>query len=117
MRNAVEVAAGGRRTEEEIADFLNLDVKTLRKYFATELAAGANRRRVAIVLAIYQSAMKGSVPAQRAYLGMGEENKEPPKRGRPKEIRLGKKEEQRRVAESAGENSEWGHDLLPDTVQ
>lgn len=53
---------------EEIAIALGISPPTLRKHFELELSTGALQRRMGVIQAMYDLAIKGNVAAQRAYM-------------------------------------------------
>lgn len=67
-RRRVSIAAGGGMTHEAIAQALGITKPTLEKHYESELAAGANLRRIDVLEKLFQSAKKGSTSAARAYL-------------------------------------------------
>jgi predicted transcriptional regulator len=107
-------------SRQEIAMALGICDKTLEKHFESELQHGRARKRAEAVGLLYASARKGNVSAQKKLVeitgtaaaaaeweaaeGIG---KPPPNR------KLGKKEEQAIAAQTAGQGTEWGDDLVP----
>lgn len=118
-----EMAALGE-TQEEIAAAVHLSVKTLKRIYAGELAAGAKLIRRAIFAGQVRKAVEGNTPAARFVEGVlarseadqfgkrfGEDEDAPPAPTAPKG-RLGKKAAAQLAAQSAGQDTEWGDDLL-----
>lgn len=114
-REQVEISAGGGMRHEEIALALGVSTPTLRKHLAQELAAGANKRRMDVVDAVYRAGLKGNAAAARAYLsavpevgaldpGKGADEKP----GEP----LGKKAQANEAAKTAQVGTSW-EDVLP----
>ena len=113
-RRQVEISAAGGMGQERIAAALGIARNTLAKHFAKELEAGSARREVDIIFAMYKTALKGNVAAQRAFLTRGDIARAsqsfdapPPRR------KLGKKELARIDAAGAGTGTDWGADLDP----
>lgn len=57
-------------TQEEIANQLGCDAKTLRKYFSRELAEGKERIRTEMMQVIYAAARKGNSAAASKIIKM-----------------------------------------------
>ena len=111
QRRRVSICAGGGMSHEEIAIGLGIAKMTLQKYFAYELSEGAYRRRQDIIEAMYRTAKKGNVAAQKAYVALGPQIAAPPQ---PKDAEKpqGKKEQAAADAVTAQTGTEWA-DLLP----
>lgn len=106
-RRKVEELRSCGMSEDAVARAMGLDVDTLRKHYADELANGAARKRAQIIAMLYKSASKGNVSAQkkleemsRAAIGaqalMGEA---PVEASKP--VKLGKKEQAAAIAREA----------------
>jgi hypothetical protein len=115
QRRQVSVAAGAGMSHEEIAIAMGVSRGTLEKHCAAELNEGACKRRFEVMNAMYRTARKGNVAAQKAYLAAGEPRTVVPQPEPPAaddKPPLGKKEQANVDARTAAEGSEW-HDLLP----
>lgn len=114
QREKVEIWAGGGMPQQAMADALGISRNTLLKHFERELAIGAAKRRADVVEAMYRSARKGSVSAQKAYLAAGDAaprlpaNQPAAPEPEPKPEPVGKKEAARRAARTAHEGNVWG---------
>jgi len=105
----VAVLRASNRTIEEIALRLNLDPKTLTKYYSRELDEGPALAKSLLNEAMWEKAKAGNVGAAR-YLreefakGQAERIARPdrPVAVAPKEEKLGKKEQRRLDAEQVG---------------
>lgn len=95
-------------SHEEIAIGLGVARGTLEKHFSEELTKGAYRKRLAVMVANYQAALKGSVPAQKAYLSSMPQAAAPerPPPAAP-DARLGKKQQAALDALDAEKNTGW----------
>lgn len=102
QRRQVEIAAGSGLAHDEIATALDLSRSSLERHFANELTAGACKRRVRVIEAMYRAAMRGSASAQKAYLAM-------PLEPTPA---IGKKAAAQRAARTAQVGTPW-EALLP----
>ena len=107
---------------EAIAQALKIDAKTLRKHYGTELASGANLRRMQVLETLFGQARKGSTSAARAYmqhvpefevLAPGPEAAKP--KGKGKQEPLGKKAQANEDAKGAQAGTDWDG-LLPPGV-
>ncbi len=94
---------------------LGIARNTLDKHFSEELSAGACKRRLEVLGAMFAAAKKGNVTAQRAYMAMTPRLAPPPAEP-PKPAKVGKKEQQQADAVAAGAGGEWG-DLLAPTAR
>jgi hypothetical protein len=70
MRRLVASAAGTGNLHRDIAAGLGISRTTLLKYFPGELSTGACARRLEVIAAMFASAMKGRVTAQKGYLAL-----------------------------------------------
>lgn len=124
QRRKVEVAVAFGMAHEDIAMALGISRGTLLKYFDSEISVGAAKRRMETLQALFRTAIKGNVSAQRALLAMpstatvplSPSTEEaaapaatPPTPGR----KLGKKEQAKADAVTAGQGGEWGDLLNP----
>lgn len=112
QRQSVAQAAAGGWAHEQIAIGLGISRGTLEKHFAHELSQGAYARRMQLLNAMFESAMKGNVAAQKALLAMEPHAAAPPLpvEGEPKPVekaRKGKKEQ-------AAEDAVSAHNLDPE---
>ena len=110
QQRRVSICAGGGMSHEEIAIGLGIAKMTLQKHFAYELSEGAYRRRQEIIEAMYKTAKKGNVAAQKAYVALGPHAAAPPQQNVEKA--QGKKEQAQSAAVTAQTGTEWA-DLLP----
>jgi hypothetical protein len=102
MRNRVEIAAAAGVSHNQIASALGIAKQTLETHFASELRDGRTRKLIAVLCLLDKAAKRGSVAAAKYLVNVFFN-------GAP--VRLGKKELQKREAEIALANSEWG-DIL-----
>lgn len=72
FRKQVEVWLGGGMSLEEVARMLGMSKNTLKKHLPEETTVGRLRRRSDVISAMYNQAVKGSVTAMRAYLGLND---------------------------------------------
>jgi hypothetical protein len=123
MRLSVERMLACGDSQSTVARALGIDDDTLRKYFVSELATGAARRRRQVVDAIFDGVgdrnaslirraeeMTRAAAAQEA---VRDADQPPATAATPVTDRRGKKEIRRDEAATAGEGSEWGEDLKP----
>lgn len=110
QRRSVSIAAGARVSHEEIALGLGITRPTLYKYFDFELTTGAYQRREEVLNAMFESAMKGNVAAQKAYMGLTPRVAAPPPDRPP--AQQGKKEQAQAEAVTAQAGTSW-ESLLP----
>lgn len=107
-RRKVASAAGGGMSHEAIALALGICRNTLGKYFERELSIGAMEMRAKVLDAMVQTALKGNVAAQKAYLSMtpalGAEHAET---AESSSMKLGKKEQAQADAETAAVGTDW----------
>jgi AcrR family transcriptional regulator len=107
MRDTVETAVAAGVSTSEIAAVLGISRTTLQSHFADELANGRARKLIQTLNLLQRAARRGSVAAMKFLVGVFSN-------GAP--VRLGKKEAQRRAAEEALGNSEWGDIIrIPET--
>jgi len=97
-------------SREQIAIGLGIDRKTLEKHFEAELSTVAYQRRLEVLDAMHEAAMKGNVAAQKAYLAMEPAAAVTPA---PKDVPLGKKEQAQKDATHAHVGTGWEDDLRP----
>lgn len=126
LRRRVSIAAGGGILHEHIALALGISRETLRKYYLEELTVGATLRRMEVLQAQYQAAIKkGSTTAAKAYLAAQPEIEAPPlPEGEREEAApaaepaaqpgapVGKKEQAKIDAVTAARGTDW-EGLLP----
>jgi len=117
-RQAVELMKACGEPEVRIAAALDIHLDTLRTHYADELLHGIGRKRREILYLLLQSAKDGNVSAQKALAAMtgtaaAEASFDSPQ---PSPEKLGKKEQALRDAAVAGQGTEWGGDLEPQTV-
>jgi|SRR6185369_11859499 hypothetical protein len=113
-RKSVEAMAGFGIPEEDIARVIGIGAKTLRAYYADELALGhvkANTRVAQNLFTIATGTGSGAVTAAIFWLkvraGWSEYAPAPVTTPRPEP--LGKKEQAQVASEEAGRGNEWGH--------
>ena len=111
QQRRVSIAAGAGWSHEEIAIALEISRPTLEKYFAQELTVGAYQRRAEVIEAMYRTAKKGNVAAQKAYAALGPHVAAPPLQKDPEKPE-GKKAQAQADAVTAQHGTEWA-DLLP----
>lgn len=63
QRSEVKLLAGYGIPQDEIAQHIGIDPKTLRKYFSEELAAGALQADIAVIRNLHRLASKSDNPA------------------------------------------------------
>lgn len=100
------------QSQEQIAEYLRMDVKTLRKYFSRELDHGASLLEGLAMQVLVKRMLDGSVSAAKQVLAVAGLRTAPraPKPEAPKKEVLGKKAA---LTESAKKpDAGWG-DLLP----
>ena len=115
QRTRVEELIAIGMTQSNIAASLGIDQRTLSKHFPRELRDGAAKKRGETVKLLWLAAKKGNVAAMKTLMAL---QIEPPQRETPalaRSPKLGKKEVAQKEAESAGEGTDWGDDLLPPT--
>lgn len=112
QRERVAIAAGAGMSHEEIAIGLGIDRHTLAKHFEYELSSGAYAKRLEVIEAMHQAAIKGSVSAQKAYAELSPKITPPPVAKPEKAPALGKKEIAQRDAITAQAGTDWDN-LLP----
>lgn len=110
QRRIVEEMKFCGESENVIARALGIDVDTMRKHFAEELADGHAQRRKEVIGLLFQSARGGNVSAQKKLEEMGRiagaAEAVKAREGSPavpaKPAKLGKKEERQAAAEGVG---------------
>jgi hypothetical protein len=126
-RNKVRLLLAFGWTNPRIARALRIAGATLRRHYFPELRQRDEAREQLEAnhkYAIYRAAMGGNVGAlkelgrliDRDSFGRTMEDIERAQR-EPRAPELGKKERAARAAETAGEGTDWGGDLLPGTVE
>ncbi len=116
MRENVAIWRAGGMTNQQIADALDIDYKTLEKHFQHELSVGWSKKRAQMLTALFKAGVTGNVSAQKHYLQIsgvtaGIEKLTAPEDKKPKGRPLGKKEQAEAAAQTAGQGSDWGEDL------
>lgn len=111
-------------TNDEIAARIGLSLPTLKKYYFRELDEGGARARQVLIETMWRKALSGNVAAAKfvrdlfpkgdaaAFLEATQRN-EP---GPSSPARVGKKEAAQLAAQTAGQDSEWGDDLIGPTL-
>jgi hypothetical protein len=113
LRRRVSIAAGAGMSHQDIAIGLGISRPTLEKHFMAELSVGANARRLEILEVMHQTAKKGNVAAQKAFLAMTPQLAAPPARvdatddAQPQ----GKKAAALVAAQTAGKGTPWAEVL------
>ena len=104
-------AAG--QSQEQIAEYLRMDVKTLKKYFSRELDHGATLLEGLAMQVLVKRMLDGSVSAAKQVMAVAGLRSAPraPKVEAPKKEPLGKKAALTEAARSP--DAGWG-DLLPE---
>ena len=111
-------------TVEDVAAALGLSEPTLRKYYFRELSEGAQIARRVLVEAMWKKAIEGNVSAAkfiRDEFPKGDAeafvNASRPGQAAPLATPTGKKEAAQLAAQTAGQGTDWGDDLLAPTIQ
>jgi len=113
-------------TVEDVAAALGLSEPTLRKYYFRELSEGAQIARRVLVEAMWKKAIEGNVSAAkfiRDEFPKGDAEafvnaSRPAQTGAaPLATPTGKKEAAQLAAQTAGQGTDWGDDLLAPTIQ
>jgi hypothetical protein len=113
-------------TVEDVASALGLSEPTLRKYYFRELSEGAQIARRVLVEAMWKKAIEGNVSAAkfiRDEFPKGDAeafvNASRPAQAAaaPLATPTGKKEAAQLAAQTAGQGTDWGDDLLAPTIQ
>lgn len=109
---------------EDVAAALGLSEPTLRKYYFRELSGGAQIARRVLVEAMWKKALAGNVSAAkfiRDEFPKGDAeafvNQSRPAQAAPLATPTGKKEAAQLAAQTAGQGTDWGDDLLAPTIQ
>ena len=107
-------------SHEEIALGLGITRPTLEKHCQLELSTGAYQKRLEVLDAMFRTARRGNVAAQKAYMQLTPQLAAPPQApAKPPEApvpeKLGKKEQAQADAVNAGAGTEWGTLLNPRT--
>src|ERR1043166_5565939 len=111
QRREVEEMVSCGMSHDAIAVAIGISDVTLRAHFADNLKHGLYRRRKEIIALLYKSARKGSIPAQRTLGQMLDTTSgaaPPDEKGTPADrpsariIPLGKKDQAKAEAETAG---------------
>jgi hypothetical protein len=116
-RRQVEILIGGGMSQDDIARAIGRTLETLRRHFVEELRCGRAKSRAAVIVAQFETALKGNASAQDKYLGKSQVGTNVPADPLPaRPLRLGKKDVAQLAASRAGEGSEWGDDLRTPTT-
>jgi len=108
LRKKVSEAAGHGMSHEEISIGLGIARGTLLKYFAAELTRAAYAKRIEVAQAMFRSAKRGNVAAQKAYLASTPRAAAPPPPMLDaKTPKLGKKEQAQADAKNAQAGTDW----------
>lgn len=102
-------------SHDEIALALGISRPTLYKHFDAELSTAACAKRLEAINALFASAKKGNVAAQKAYIAMTPKITAPA----PEQTAVGKqgkKEQAQAEAKTAQVGSDW-ETLLPGSAQ
>ncbi len=110
-RHSVEIAAGSGMTHDEIAIAFNLTTAELRAKYAKELSVGAHRRRIRVMISMFEEAKVGNVAAAKVYMANEVAMAAPPLaeavKAAGRKPKKGLKEERNEVAKTAEEGTEW----------
>lgn len=121
QRRSVEQMRACGEASATIARALGIDIDTLNKHFADEIANGISRRRAEVIEMLFKAARKGNVTAQKHLSNMtgltiaegkvmGDEAA--PEEAKPERApKIGKKEAAQQAADNAGLGTDWGEDL------
>lgn len=104
-------------SHEEIAIGLGIAINTLKKHFAFELTTGAYQRREEVLNAMYRTAKKGNVAAQKAYTALTPKVAAPPLPPDQPEKPDGKKAQANADAVTAQKGTDWDSILPTGAVQ
>ncbi|GLK86674.1 hypothetical protein [Ancylobacter defluvii] len=115
-RKMVEAMAAYGVREDEIADIMDIDPKTLRKHFRRELDLGHIKANVKVAESLYQTAIKGGREGVTAAIfwlktraGWSEYMSPPaPPPRPPKEAKIGKKEAALQAARNPDKSTSMG---------
>lgn len=104
QRQAVEEMKFCGEPEVVIARAIGIDVDTLRKHFADELAGGHAQRRKEVIGMLFKEARGGNVSAMRKLEELGrppgdQDGSAARPADAPRQAKLGKKQEQQQAAE------------------
>jgi hypothetical protein len=122
-RNKVRLLLAFGWTDPRIAQALRITTPTLRKHYFRELRHREEARpalEASALMMVYKSAAEGNASAQKELLRLidrlnmtaAEQAINDRQQGDERAARLGKKEAAALAAQSAGEGSDWGDDLL-----
>jgi hypothetical protein len=114
-RKKVDAMAGYGVPEHLIARVLNIDPKTLRKYYREELDTAHIRANTAVAQSLYRKATSDGPQSVTAAIFWAKTRmgwKEPITEFEA-DVNLGKKARQALLAQRATTESEWGDDLAP----
>jgi hypothetical protein len=106
QRTQVSVLRFAGWSHERIAAVIGIAPGTLRQHFSDELENGAARLQSEILVAAAARARSGSTAAAKLLMesrAAKRRNRKPP---------VGKKEAQQQAANTAGEGTDWGSDLM-----
>lgn len=124
QRRKVEELRSVGMSKDDVAAVLGVTRPTLDKHFEVELQVGAAKKRAEVVSFLYKSARGGNVSAQKKLEEMTrvtlaeEANTRIDSRQASPSSKLGKKATQELEAQTAGQGTPWGDDLVfktPDT--
>lgn len=122
MREAVEWRAAMGWTIHQCALEIGISEPTFRLHFEKNYEAGKLRKRGKIIDMLVKNAEENSnVSAQKALYAMtvaqpGETAGTPAEK-KPRQMQLGKKQVAQIAAETAGDGTSWGDDLIPETFK
>jgi hypothetical protein len=117
IRKQVAIAAGAGMAHENIALGLGISRTTLLKHFSDELSTGASKKRLEIISAMFATAKKGNVAAQKAYMLLNPQVAAPDPEKPAQEKPVGKKEQAQVDAQNAAKGTDWNDLLAPGTLQ
>jgi hypothetical protein len=126
QRDKVSILAAARFSIETIAKIIGISHMTLRKAFVEEINEGREVQMAKNRLRLVKAAETGSVPAikyldecLRRDAAQADIDEDTHGVVKSTDRRVGKKEEKADAARRAmeGEDSEWGADLKPNTLQ
>ncbi|RKQ70134.1 hypothetical protein BCL74_2074 [Oceanibaculum indicum] len=115
----VKMAVAMKIAEPKIAAQLGICQNTLRKHFSEELEFGRLRKTMENLMRLDKAAKGGNVSAMKyidAKIAAANRASDEGDHVPPKGEKMGKKEQAARDAETAGQDTEWGDDLMPPTM-
>jgi hypothetical protein len=125
MRRTVERMVACGDSQNTIARAIGIEDDTLRKHFDEELKNGYAKKRREVLNWMYEGARKGNatlikrleemtrLAGAAADFDRAGDKPETPAAPQPRVRRMGKKEQLREDALTAGVDNEWGDDLAP----